>query len=61
MKRLEGDTMLKQLPLMKDIADTAVFLASPMASKITGVTIDITCGTTTALNHIVGTIPFGQK
>lgn len=61
IRRLEGDTMLKQLPLMEDIANTAVFLASSMASKITGVTIDVTCGTTAALNHTVGTIPFGKE
>jgi len=60
IKRLEADTMLKTLPLMEDIANTAVFLSSSMAAKTTGVTIDVTCGTTSALNHIVGTIPFGR-
>ena len=49
--KLENDTMLKTLPLMKDIANTAVFLASDMAGKITGVTIDVTCGTTAGLNY----------
>lgn len=58
LKRLKEDTMLKTLPLMEDIANTAVFLASAMAAKITGVTIDVTCGTTTALNHKVGVMPF---
>ncbi|NML36798.1 SDR family oxidoreductase [Chitinophaga sp. G-6-1-13] len=51
--KMEADTMLKQLPLMADIAQTAVFLASGMASKITGVTIDVTSGTTAALNYRV--------
>ncbi|MCK7554041.1 SDR family oxidoreductase [Chitinophaga sedimenti] len=51
MGRLEGDTMLKQLPLMQDIANAAVFLASELAGKITGTTIDLTCGSTTGLNH----------
>jgi NAD(P)-dependent dehydrogenase (short-subunit alcohol dehydrogenase family) len=48
---MEGDTMLKKLPLMADIANLAVFLASDLASKITGVTVDITCGTTAGLNY----------
>jgi 3-oxoacyl-[acyl-carrier protein] reductase len=50
---MEGDTMLKKLPLKSDIASTAVFLASDMASTITGVTIDVTCGTTAGLNYRV--------
>ena len=54
VRKMEGDTMLKQLPLMADIANTAVFLASDMAGKITGVTIDVTSGTTAALNYRVG-------
>lgn len=58
LEKLKDDTMLKQPPLMEDIADTAVFLASGMASKITGVTIDVTCGTTAALNYKVTDIPF---
>ncbi|HKZ66953.1 MAG TPA: SDR family oxidoreductase [Chitinophagaceae bacterium] len=59
IKKLEDDTMLKKLPLMADIADTAVFLASGMAGKITGVTIDVTCGTTSGLNYKIPAIPFG--
>jgi NAD(P)-dependent dehydrogenase (short-subunit alcohol dehydrogenase family) len=51
LKGLEADTMLKELPLVADIANTAVFLASDMAAKITGVTIDVTAGTTAALNY----------
>lgn len=51
LKKMKGDTMLKQLPLMADIANTAVFLASDLSGKITGVTIDVTCGTTTGLNY----------
>ncbi len=49
--KMKADTMLKDLPSMKDIASTAVFLASDLARRITGVTIDITVGTTSALNH----------
>lgn len=61
LKKLEDDTMLKQLPLMEDIANTAVFLASGMAGKITGVTIDVTAGTTSALNYKVTDIAFLKK
>jgi 3-oxoacyl-[acyl-carrier protein] reductase len=49
--KMENDTMLKKLPLMADIANVAVFLASDMAGKITGVTVDVTCGTTAGLNY----------
>ncbi len=49
IKKMEEDTMLKELPMIADIANVAVFLASDMAAKITGVTIDATVGTTTAL------------
>ncbi len=61
IKKMESDTMLKQLPLMEDIANTAVFLASAMAGKITGVTIDVTAGTTSALNYKVTNIAFLKK
>ncbi|WP_114936710.1 SDR family NAD(P)-dependent oxidoreductase [Mucilaginibacter endophyticus] len=53
IKKMEGDTMLKKLPLMADIANTAVFLSSDLAGQITGVTIDVTGGTTAALNYRV--------
>jgi enoyl-[acyl-carrier-protein] reductase (NADH) len=53
MKQMEADTMLKKLPLMEDIANTAVFLASDLSGKITGVSIDVTSGTTAALNYRV--------
>jgi 3-oxoacyl-[acyl-carrier protein] reductase len=56
--QLKNDTMLKEMPLMKDIADAAVFLASDLAGKITGVTLDITAGTTSALNYKIPTIAF---
>jgi len=48
---MEGDTMLKKLAVMEDITNTAVFLVSDLAAKITGVTIDLTVGTTGALSH----------
>jgi enoyl-[acyl-carrier-protein] reductase (NADH) len=53
--------MLKRMPLMKDIANVAVFVASPLAAAITGVTLDVTAGTTTALNYKVPSIAFAQK
>ena len=55
LQKMEADTMLKQMPLMADIANAAVFLASDMAGKITGVTIDVTSGTTAGLNYRVVT------
>ncbi|HEX6226265.1 MAG TPA: SDR family oxidoreductase, partial [Chryseolinea sp.] len=58
ISKLEEDTMLKELPRMADIANVATFLASELAGKITGVTIDVTCGTTSGLNSKVAAIPF---
>jgi 3-oxoacyl-[acyl-carrier protein] reductase len=58
MGKLKDDTMLKDLPSVADIANLAVFLASPLASKITGVTVDVTCGTTAALNYKLPSIAF---
>jgi 3-oxoacyl-[acyl-carrier protein] reductase len=58
IKKMKEDTMLKELPLMEDIANTAVFLVSEMAGKITGCTVDVTCGTTSALNYKVTPIAF---
>jgi NAD(P)-dependent dehydrogenase (short-subunit alcohol dehydrogenase family) len=57
LEKMEADTMLKKLPPMANIANTAVFLASDLAGAITGVTIDITCGTTNALNYRMPNIP----
>jgi 3-oxoacyl-[acyl-carrier protein] reductase len=51
---MENDTMLKKLPRMADIANVAVFLASNLAGGITGVTVDVTCGTTAGLNYRAG-------
>jgi NAD(P)-dependent dehydrogenase (short-subunit alcohol dehydrogenase family) len=53
LQKMEADTMLKKLPMMEDIANLAVFLCSEMARRITGVTVDVTCGTTAALNYRV--------
>jgi 3-oxoacyl-[acyl-carrier protein] reductase len=53
LKKMEEDSMLKKLPLMSEIASVAVFLASNMSGKITGVTIDVTAGTTVGLNYRV--------
>ena len=60
MQKMKDDTMLKELPSMADIANVAVFLSSRMASKITGVTVDVTSGTTAALNYRVAPIAFLQ-
>ena len=53
LKQMEADTILKKLPLMTDIANLAVFLSSDLAGKITGVTVDVSCGTTVGLNYRV--------
>jgi NAD(P)-dependent dehydrogenase (short-subunit alcohol dehydrogenase family) len=56
LRKMEGDTMLKKLPLMQDIANLAVFLSSDLAGKITGVTVDVTAGTTAGLNYRVNPV-----
>ncbi|HET6255306.1 MAG TPA: SDR family oxidoreductase [Puia sp.] len=61
LREMEEDTMLKKLPPMADIANTAVFLASDMAASITGVTVDVTSGTTAALNYRVKLATFSQE
>jgi 3-oxoacyl-[acyl-carrier protein] reductase len=60
IRQMEEDTMLKRLPLMADIANVAVFLASDMARMITGVTVDVTCGTTAGLNYRSAKETFGS-
>lgn len=61
IQKIKDDTMLKEMPLMEDIGNVAVFLSSDMSKKITGVTIDVTCGTTSALNYKVPVIPFVDR
>jgi 3-oxoacyl-[acyl-carrier protein] reductase len=61
MAKLSDDTMLKRMPRMVDIANAAVFLASPLAAAITGVTLDITSGTTSALNYKLPSIAFAKE
>jgi len=63
LKKMKEDSMLKKLPLMADIANAAVFLSSDAAGKITGTTIDLTCGTTAGLNYRVDSVTFdpGRK
>ena len=56
LNKMKADTMLKKMPLMADIANVAVFLSSHMAAGITGVTVDVTCGTTAALNYRVSSL-----
>lgn len=46
IQKLADDTMLKRQPLMNEIANIAVFLASDMSSALTGTFINATCGTT---------------
>ena len=58
VRRMEDDTMLKRLPAMADIAHVAMFLASDLAAMITGVTVDVTAGTTAALNYTMPDIAF---
>jgi len=58
IEKMANDTMLKRMPPMQDIANTAVFLSSHMAASITGVTIDVTAGTTSALNYKITNIAF---
>jgi len=57
LKQMEADTILKKLPLMADIANLAVFLSSDLAGKITGVTVDVSSGTTVGLNYRVSPLP----
>lgn len=62
LEKMEQDTMLKKLPRMADIARAALFLVSDQAEKITGVTLDLTGGTTSALNYRVPGFPsFGNQ
>jgi 3-oxoacyl-[acyl-carrier protein] reductase len=61
LAKLKDDTMLKALPAMQEIANAAVFLASDLASRITGTTLDITVGTTGALNYKMPTIAFVKR
>jgi 3-oxoacyl-[acyl-carrier protein] reductase len=56
--KITDDTMLKALPSTADIANVAAFLVSSHAAKITGVTVDVTAGTTAALNYKAPEIAF---
>jgi enoyl-[acyl-carrier-protein] reductase (NADH) len=49
LRGMEDDTMLKRLPLMDDISNASVFLASDLARSITGVTLDVTGGATAGI------------
>jgi NAD(P)-dependent dehydrogenase (short-subunit alcohol dehydrogenase family) len=60
LSTMEADTMLKKLAMMEDITNAAVFLVSDMAARITGVTIDITVGTTEGLNYRVNLPAFNE-
>ena len=41
---LENMTLLKKMPTLAEVADTAVFLASDKAAAMTGATANLTCG-----------------
>ena len=41
---MESMTLLKRLPNLHEVANTAVFIASDKASAITGTVINISCG-----------------
>jgi len=41
---MESFTILKRLPKLSEVANTAVFIASDHASAITGTVINVTCG-----------------
>ncbi|HEY5823537.1 MAG TPA: SDR family oxidoreductase, partial [Cyclobacteriaceae bacterium] len=45
MKQMLDETMLKKLPMMVDIGNVAVFLASDMSRAITASSLNVTCGT----------------
>jgi 3-oxoacyl-[acyl-carrier protein] reductase len=60
LSTMKADTMLKKMAMMEDITNAAVFLVSDMAAKITGVTIDVTVGTTEALNYRVDLPAFNE-
>jgi len=60
-EKMRADTMLKDMPAMVDIANTAVFLASDMGKMITGVVVDVTAGTTAALNYKAPNVAFVNK
>jgi NAD(P)-dependent dehydrogenase (short-subunit alcohol dehydrogenase family) len=51
LHQMKQDTMVKKLPMMADIANVATFLSSDLAGMLTGITIDVTGGTTAALNY----------
>ena len=40
----QANTLLKRLPTLNEVANTAVFMASDMASAITGTVANLTCG-----------------
>nr|GLK38999.1 putative Short-chain dehydrogenase/reductase [Rhodococcus wratislaviensis] len=39
-----ANTDLKRLPTTEEVADTVIFLASPLASAVTGQCLDVNCG-----------------
>lgn len=43
-ERTAANTDLKRLPTMDEVSDAAMFLASPLASAVTGQCLDVNCG-----------------
>lgn len=43
-KNFASDTMLKRLPLLREVADAAVLMASDKAGVVTAAVLNITCG-----------------
>ncbi|MBS1528396.1 MAG: SDR family oxidoreductase, partial [Bacteroidetes bacterium] len=60
LSAMEGDTMLKKMAMMDDITNAAMFLVSDMAKTITGVTLDMTVGTTEGLNYRIDLPSFNE-
>jgi len=50
IRMMKADTMLKEMPLMA-ISPIRQYSGIDMAGKITGVTVDVTAGTTAGLNY----------
>ena len=42
--RFAAGTLLKRLPLLAEVANVAVLMASDLASPITGAVANVTCG-----------------
>jgi enoyl-[acyl-carrier-protein] reductase (NADH) len=41
---MEGQTLLKRLPTLEEVGDTAAFVASDGAGAMTGTVVNLSCG-----------------